>query len=137
VRKLNGLVSEIAQASSEQSQGIGQVSTAVAQIDKVTQSNAAAAEESASAAEEMNAQTAELNTLVGNLLALVGGRGAEQKPGRPDAVPAETGVRQESGSAHAPRAMSTRKSAVSSAAPVPTPVPAGSATGATDDGFFR
>jgi methyl-accepting chemotaxis protein len=74
VRKLDGLITEIATASSEQAQGIEQVNTAVSQMDKVTQSNAAAAEESASAAEEMNAQTAELNGLVGNLLTLVGGR---------------------------------------------------------------
>jgi len=43
VRNLDGLVSEIATASGEQTQGIGQVNIAVSQIDKVTQSNAAAA----------------------------------------------------------------------------------------------
>lgn len=74
VRKLDALVTSIATASKEQSQGIGQVNGAVVQIDKVTQSNAAAAEECASASEELNAQAAELNTLVGSLLNLVGGR---------------------------------------------------------------
>ena len=72
VRRLNGIVGEIAQASKEQSQGIDQVNQAVTRIDTITQSNAAGAEESASAAEELNAQASELNQLVGNLLALVG-----------------------------------------------------------------
>ena len=83
VRKLDGLISEIAQASSEQAQGIEQVNNAVSQMDKVTQSNAAAAEESASAAEEMNAQTAELNCLVGELLVLIDGRRINDPLGKP------------------------------------------------------
>ena len=85
VRKLDSLITEIAQASAEQAQGIEQVNTAVSQMDKVTQSNAAAAEESASAAEEMNAQTAELNNLVGNLLTLIGGRRTNDPAGKPGA----------------------------------------------------
>jgi methyl-accepting chemotaxis protein len=92
VRKLDGLVAEIAQASGEQSQGIEQVNTTVTQIDKITQSNAAAAEESASASEELNAQAAELNTLVGDLLSLVGGRRANDPHGKPGAIKA-AGVR--------------------------------------------
>ena len=82
VRKLDGLINEIAQASAEQAQGIEQVNVAVSQMDKVTQSNAAAAEESASAAEEMSAQTAELNGLVGDLLILVEGRRANEPAGK-------------------------------------------------------
>lgn len=72
VRGLEKLVGEVAQASSEQSQGIGQINHTVLQLDKVTQSNAAAAEESASAAEELSAQASELNSLVGELMILVG-----------------------------------------------------------------
>ena len=82
VRKLDSLVAEIAQASSEQSQGIEQVNTTVTQIDKITQANAAAAEESAAAAEELTAQAAELNNLVGNLLTLVGAKRAAIAPVR-------------------------------------------------------
>jgi len=82
VLKLDGLISEIAQASAEQAQGIEQVNRAISEMDKVTQSNAATAEESASAAEEMNAQTAELNSLVGDLLTLVGGRRLTHAPGQ-------------------------------------------------------
>ncbi len=72
-RKTNELVSEIAAASNEQSQGIEQINTAVTQMDSTTQSNAANAEESASASEEMSAQAEELNNIVGELQALVGG----------------------------------------------------------------
>ncbi|MGC4030553.1 MAG: methyl-accepting chemotaxis protein [Tepidisphaeraceae bacterium] len=70
--KVNALIAEIAQASSEQSKGIGQVNTAVTQMDKVTQSNAAAAEESASASEELAAQAAGMSGVVVELMALVG-----------------------------------------------------------------
>ena len=63
--KVNDLISEIAAASQEQSQGIDQVNTAVAQMDKVTQQNAANSEESASAAEELSSQAEELQNMVG------------------------------------------------------------------------
>ncbi len=70
--KVNTLISEIAAASQEQSQGIGQVNDAVGQMDKVTQSNAAAAEESAAAAEELSAQAEQLQIVVKELSSLVG-----------------------------------------------------------------
>ena len=76
--KVNDLVSEIAAASNEQSQGIGQISQAVAQMDTVTQSNAANAEESASASEELSAQAEELMNMVQQLQALVGGKSGGQ-----------------------------------------------------------
>jgi len=56
VRQVDELVTEVAGASREQTQGITQINSAVGQMDKVTQSNAANAEESAAAAEELNAQ---------------------------------------------------------------------------------
>ena len=64
VKKVNDLITEIAAASQEQSQGIDQVNTAVAEMDKVTQQNAANSEESASAAEEMSSQAEELQNMV-------------------------------------------------------------------------
>ena len=73
VGKTADLVSEIAAASQEQSQGIDQVNTAVTQMDKVTQQNAANAEESASASEELSAQAESMNQAVQDLVALVGG----------------------------------------------------------------
>ena len=71
--KVGELVSEIAAASNEQSQGIGQINTAVIEMDKVVQQNAANAEESASASEEMNAQAAQMKGIVDNLVAVIGG----------------------------------------------------------------
>jgi len=71
--KVNALISEIAAASAEQSQGIGQVNQAVQQMDKVTQSNAAAAEECAAAAEELSGQSEQMRGVVIDLQELVGG----------------------------------------------------------------
>jgi methyl-accepting chemotaxis protein len=62
--KVSELVSEVAEASKEQSQGIGQVTTAMSEMDKVTQGNAATAEQSASAAGQLSIQA-------GNLLSVV------------------------------------------------------------------
>jgi methyl-accepting chemotaxis protein len=73
-REVDQLVSEIATASNEQSEGIGQINMAISQMDKVTQSNAASAEETASAAEELNAQSEELRTTSQELAALVGAK---------------------------------------------------------------
>jgi methyl-accepting chemotaxis protein len=72
--KVGAIVSEIAEASKEQSNGIEQVNLAITEMDKVVQQNAANAEESASASEEMNAQAEQLKDYVGELLALVTGR---------------------------------------------------------------
>ncbi len=71
--KVAGLVSEIAAASGEQSQGIDQINKAVAEMDKVTQQNAANAEESASASEEMNAQAEQMKGIAEGLQRIVGG----------------------------------------------------------------
>jgi len=73
IRKVDELVTEVAAASHEQSQGITQINLAVGQMDKVTQSNAASAEESASASEELDAQAKSLKKTVGDLLGLIGG----------------------------------------------------------------
>jgi len=82
--KVGELVSEIAAASQEQSQGIGQVNQAVNEMDRVTQSNAANAEESASASEEMNAQAEQMKAMVAELVAVVGGKTGKQ--GNPHAI---------------------------------------------------
>jgi len=72
VRQVDELVTEVAGASREQTEGITQINTAVAQMDKVTQSNAATAEESAAAAQELNAQAEVMRQSVAELLQLVG-----------------------------------------------------------------
>jgi methyl-accepting chemotaxis protein len=71
--KVSSLITEIATASAEQSQGIEQVNKAVFDIDKVTQANAGAAEQSASAAEELSAQAANMNEIVAGMRRMVEG----------------------------------------------------------------
>jgi len=73
IRQLDEMVGGIAQASTEQSEGIGQLNQAVAGMDKITQSNAALAQQSASSAEEMKSQSAEVKTAVNELLKMVQG----------------------------------------------------------------
>jgi methyl-accepting chemotaxis protein len=75
-REVDQLVTQIASASNEQTEGIGQVGTAVTQIEKVTQSNAAGAEETASAAQDLNRQTVNLRQSIEQLSMLIGGRRA-------------------------------------------------------------
>ncbi|MBN9698282.1 MAG: chemotaxis protein, partial [Zoogloea sp.] len=57
---LSSLVTEIAEASQEQSSGIEQVTHAVGQMDEVTQQNAALVEEAAAAAESLEDQARSL-----------------------------------------------------------------------------
>jgi methyl-accepting chemotaxis protein len=63
--KVADLISEIAMASREQSEGIGQVNQGLGQIDQVTQQNTANAEESAAAAEELAGQADRLRQMLG------------------------------------------------------------------------
>lgn len=71
-REVDQIISQIATASNEQSQGISQINEAVSQMDQVTQSNSANAEETASASEELSAQAEELQMVVNDLIRLVG-----------------------------------------------------------------
>jgi methyl-accepting chemotaxis protein len=73
IRQVDDLVSEVAGASREQTQGITQLNSAIGQMDKVTQSNAASAEESAGAALELNSQSDLMKKSVAKLTQLVGG----------------------------------------------------------------
>ncbi|MFZ5586164.1 MAG: methyl-accepting chemotaxis protein [Thermodesulfobacteriota bacterium] len=84
--KVGQLISEIAAASSEQSQGIEQLNKGVTEMDKVTQQNAAGAQESAAAAEELSAQAVTMRSVVAQLVGLVrGGRaGLEPEAGAGD-----------------------------------------------------
>jgi methyl-accepting chemotaxis protein len=85
VRQVDELVTEIASASREQTDGINQINVAVSQMDKVTQSNAATAEESAASSEELNAQAETMKQSVAELLQLVGGSQAESGRNAPPA----------------------------------------------------
>ncbi len=72
--KVGYIVSEITEASKEQSNGIEQVNIAITEMDKVVQQNAASAEESASASEEMSAQAEQLKDYVSELVMLITGK---------------------------------------------------------------
>lgn len=98
VRKVDELVSAVATATNEQSQGISQVNTAVGQMDAATQSNAAAAEEGASAAEELHSQAESLRVAVEGLQTIVNGVSSR----RADATPA-------TGKAHPPTVKQAKK----------------------------
>lgn len=56
IKRVARIVTDIAEASREQSAGIEQVSLAVSQMDEVTQQNAALVEEAAAAAESLEEQ---------------------------------------------------------------------------------
>lgn len=71
--KVTTLLSEVAEASKEQSTGIGQINKAVTNMDKVTQSNAASAEESSSAANGLATQANSLLDAVQSLNKLIYG----------------------------------------------------------------
>jgi methyl-accepting chemotaxis protein len=73
-RQVDELVSEIATASSEQTQGIEQLNLAVSQMDKVVQASAARAEEGASVAHELISQSTALEQNILELSNLVGGK---------------------------------------------------------------
>ncbi len=75
-KEMTGIITDIAAASKEQSDGVSQVSTAITQMDQVTQTNAATSEESAAAAEQLNAQAAGLKDVVTILKGVVKGANA-------------------------------------------------------------
>ena len=78
-RQVDELITEIALASTEQTQGIIQISSAVAQMDRVTQDAAASSAQIATTSEELNQQSAWLNNGIASLRELVGG-GGETSP---------------------------------------------------------
>jgi len=73
IDKVGQLLSEIAAASKEQSQGIEQVNLAVNNVDRIIQQNAANAEESAAASGELKVQSRQMKGMVGTLVVMVGG----------------------------------------------------------------
>jgi methyl-accepting chemotaxis protein len=64
IKRVTGIMGEIAAASHEQTTGIEQVNQAVAQMDQVTQQNAALVEEAAAAAASMQNQASHLSQTV-------------------------------------------------------------------------
>ena len=76
--KVAQLLSEVAEASREQSQGIGQINNSMNNMDKITQSNASSADDSARAASGLSGQAAELLSAVDELTSLIHGRAGRQ-----------------------------------------------------------
>jgi methyl-accepting chemotaxis protein len=79
--KVGNLVTEIAEASREQSEGIEQVNKGITQMDEIVQHNAANAEESASASGEMNNQAKHLKNYISELTLLIKGSGKTRPMG--------------------------------------------------------
>ncbi|MDB5916169.1 MAG: Methyl-accepting chemotaxis protein, partial [Massilia sp.] len=68
VKRVTGIIGEIADASAEQTTGIEQVNQAIAAMDQATQQNAALVEEAASAAASMREHAASLNRVIGGFV---------------------------------------------------------------------
>ncbi|MFZ6656187.1 methyl-accepting chemotaxis protein [Undibacterium sp. TJN19] len=64
IKRVTGIMSEIMQASQEQTVGIEQINEAIVQMDDVTQQNAALVEEAAAAASALQNQADDLSSLV-------------------------------------------------------------------------
>ncbi|MBL7671926.1 MAG: methyl-accepting chemotaxis protein [Bdellovibrionaceae bacterium] len=73
VGELKRLVSEISEASQEQTLGMGEITKAVAQLEVVTQNNTNAATNSESANTALNGQTDSLNDMVRELGVIING----------------------------------------------------------------
>ena len=85
--KISQLISDIATASMEQSQGIEQITRAVSENDRLTQQNAATSEETSSAAQELNAQAMAIEAIVSNLSTIVNDRkGRKDYPPEPPQI---------------------------------------------------
>ncbi len=86
VSQVGQLMTEIATASREQSQGVQEITRAMAQLDQVTQQNAVASQDSANASEQLSNQAEELRAIIDELNRTVAGA----KDGQPvQSVPAK------------------------------------------------
>jgi methyl-accepting chemotaxis protein len=72
--RIGMLISEIAEASQEQSNGVNEISSAIVDLDRVIQKNAVHADDFAAAAEKMQVESEDFRELVVLLSPLVGAR---------------------------------------------------------------
>jgi methyl-accepting chemotaxis protein len=84
VKKVTGIVAEIAAASREQSVGIEQVNRAVMQMDNNTQQNAALVEQAAAASESIVDQVQALNELISRYQVADGNQSVSHRRSSPD-----------------------------------------------------
>ena len=121
VKRVTDIMSEIANASQEQSAGIEQVNLSIIEMDSMTQQNAALVEEAAAAAQSLQDQAGELARVV-SIFKLVEGEEihvAEQEPHQP-AAPVAT----------APAVVAKARPALKRPAPRAAQAPAASAPAA-------
>ncbi|WP_280190483.1 methyl-accepting chemotaxis protein [Delftia sp. PS-11] len=78
VRNVDTMISEMANASNQQAQGIRQIGEAVNQLDQVTQQNAALVEESSAAAGSLRQQAATLAEVIGSFKIAESARAAQR-----------------------------------------------------------
>ncbi|AWM36202.1 Methyl-accepting chemotaxis protein III [Gemmata obscuriglobus] len=82
VKRVTGIVTEIAAASKEQSIGIEQVNKAVSQMDAATQRNAGQTEELSATAQSLTDQAAQLRELVSRFKLGAGGSAPAARPAK-------------------------------------------------------
>ena len=88
VRQMDELISEIAVATNEQSQGILQINSAVTQVDHVTQNAAGTASTIAHSVESLRGQASVVSAAMADLKGLVDGTSAAPTPPAPTSAPA-------------------------------------------------
>jgi methyl-accepting chemotaxis protein len=93
VQRVTSLVSEIANATQEQSTGLNEINKAVVSMDEVTQQNAALVEEAAAAAESLDSQAHALNEIVGQFKTGVEVRRSQAAPKARTTVTSQTAAR--------------------------------------------
>jgi methyl-accepting chemotaxis protein len=86
VKRVTGLIGEIADASAEQTTGLEQVNQAIAAMDQATQQNAALVEQAAAAAAAMRGETDKLGKAI-EVFAVPDGDAAQAAPAGWHAAP--------------------------------------------------
>jgi methyl-accepting chemotaxis protein len=79
IHEINGLMSGIASAATEQSQGLSEVNVAVSQMDQITQKNAAMVEETTAEAQRLRDEAVDLSTKLMMFRLNDGARGGAQR----------------------------------------------------------
>ncbi|SFM05716.1 methyl-accepting chemotaxis protein [Rugamonas rubra] len=132
IARVTQIMTQISQASDEQSTGIEQVNQAITQMDQVTQQNAALVEQAAAAAESMQDQSAKLAEVVSIFKLDTGGTAARLAAPAPARA---TVARARMAAPAAPRRPRTALAAAPrTAAPAaPAAKPAAALAGADDD----
>jgi methyl-accepting chemotaxis protein len=80
VKRVSGLMGDIATASKEQSQGVDQVNKAVLQMDQITQRNAAQTEELTATADRLSSSARHLEATVARFKLQLSGSGSSFEP---------------------------------------------------------